>query len=70
MNLWWICFVVLGSRNVFVLGNIKGLVLVWRLDVCGGLMCVFVRLVVFLVRCSVLNNVVFEIVFDGFVVVC
>ena len=68
-NLWWIRFAVSGSRNAFALGNIKGLVLVWRLDARGGLTRAPARLAAFPVRRSASNNVAPEIALDGFAVV-
>jgi polycomb protein EED len=49
-NLWWIRFAVSGSRNAFALGNMKGLVLVWRLDDRGGLTREPARLAAFPVK--------------------
>jgi len=68
-NLWWIRFAVSGSRNAFALGNIKGLVLVWRLDARGGLTRAPAGLAAFPVRRSASNNVAPEIALDGFAVV-
>ena len=68
-NLWWIRFAVSGSRNAFALGNIKGLVLVWRLDARGGLTRAPARLAAFPAKRSATNKVAPEFALDGYTVV-